>query len=120
MATDRFGKDLGNGVLLSEVTPDVQLDPQKHKRRTNDTKKRRFKNGTVHSLEVEGGGVSRRPGCSRTLRPYAGSHDDIKRYTGIVLSIVVLLFYCICPRHSRAEAITLQQFVRKLNWFCCS
>lgn len=43
MTTDRFGKDLGNGVLLSEVTPDVQLDPQKHKGRTGDPKEETLK-----------------------------------------------------------------------------
>lgn len=42
MATDRLGKDLGNGVPLSEVTPDVHLDPQKHTRRTEHPKQTEF------------------------------------------------------------------------------
>lgn len=45
MATERFGKDLGNGVLLSKVTPDVHLDPQKHPRRTGVEQRRRFQKG---------------------------------------------------------------------------
>lgn len=64
MTTDRFGKDLGNGVLLSEMTPDVHLDPQEHTRRTGDPKERYFKNRPVHlAVRWTRGHMTAQPGA---------------------------------------------------------